>query len=511
MLDDELEQHIVYTSLYSEMTEGTLSKLSAMHGGSFGRHVQYRNQLADKIASSITKQYKDPSSLTKGEIDQIVKALKVKLSEFSSREETAESFGWSELDEGHDLENKAIQKKFIDEVMDLSIPLYMSLYYEMTKGKFSKMHAMDGGMGGRHNYEYRNPLARKIALALTDHYSNPLGLTEDRISQIVKALGDRLSGFASREAAATAFGWQELDKGHAREDYIKQKRFVEYVVALSDPLSYAFYNEMTQGKNTGVGDAMHGGSRVVKAGFVGVFFLPVAGLDWNKGDRSERNALAINISISVLENVRRKQLEDSKEQIEEGLYVANMLLAGFTSRDTFVKYYVSNRTQFIGVVSEAVLENAKLKSTTMYKALYDEMTEGALSKTKAMHGGAMGRHVEYRNQLAENLALKITKYYDNPEALKVEEVSKVVKALGDRLSDFTSREETASAFGWQEKWSGGHVIGNEDKQKEFIKSVVTHNRLHDLEALQDNQSQELVMDQDVVQEVTGGLPSGGAN
>ena len=76
----ELKTCTIYKTLYSEMIEGDLSKTKSMHGGLGGRHnKEYRNPLADKIALAITARFQNPNSVTEAEVDQIVKALKVKL------------------------------------------------------------------------------------------------------------------------------------------------------------------------------------------------------------------------------------------------------------------------------------------------------------------------------------------------------------------------------------------------------------------------------------------------
>ena len=156
-----------------------------------------------------------------------------------------------------------------------------------------------------------------------------------------------------------------------------------------------------------------------------------------------------------------------------------------------------------------MLENAIFKLTAIYKTLYSEMTEGNFSKMKAMHGGMMGRHVEYRDQLAEQIALRITKYCNDTKDLAQVNITQVKKGLEVKLSEFSSRKETADAFGWKELWLGGHIAGDEDKQKIFVKSVVTYNLSSNSTVSQGDQSGEVVMDAEGGQHISGGLHDGG--
>jgi hypothetical protein len=349
--------------------------------------------------------------------------------------------------------------------------LYQTLYNEMTVGSISKMDAMDGGTLGRH-VGRRNHLAENIALAIAIYYPTLDPLFVVKIDQIVKALKYKLAGFASREQTFKAFGLKEDKEATIIEDQNKQTQFVQHVVDLSKPLAQRFYKELTAGENTGGRCAMHGGSRAAKTGVVLPLFLPLALVNFNKNDLAERNFLATNISISVQVQVRQKQDTDTESQVNEGIHATNMLLYSFTTRDSFVDYYQKYGEHFINFISESLMYNDALKEKAVYQLLYNEMTVGSISKMNAMHGGTLGRHTGYRKNLAENMALTITRDC-HKETTKDRILKTIVQKLEITLRKFESREQTATAFGWQELWSGHDIINNKTKHTEFVSDIVS--------------------------------------
>lgn len=76
----------------------------------------------------------------------------------------------------------------------------------------------------------------------------------------------------------------------------------------------------------------------------------------------------------------------------------------------------------------------------LYQELYKDMTQGTLSKINAMSAGTLGLHKAERNKLARNIALGITKKYE--QNLMEDKIKEIIQGLRLKLREFNSRKET---------------------------------------------------------------------
>lgn len=236
MSKTKLEDTGLYQQLVHDMTEGHLSGRGAMHAGDIGWHKEkYRDPLAKKIAAAIVLQLGDSAAkLDDEQIRNVENGLALKLSEFSSREATAEAFGWKEsFTGGHATPepNQISAASFASEVKSMSTPLYQELYREMTTGAMSGVgNAMHGGSDGKHAAEYRNPLAKKVAMKVLEQFDHPEELTTEQIALVNDTFKEKMQKYGSRKAFAKEFGWQEgMVSGHYAEELEKQQAFAKSI------------------------------------------------------------------------------------------------------------------------------------------------------------------------------------------------------------------------------------------------------------------------------------------
>lgn len=212
----------LYTKLYESMTKGDLSKRDQpMHGGRatlpFGKgshEDSHRNPLAHAIAKSVAERY-DGQLLSETDIDGINKGVSLKLSEFGSRKDAAEAYGWKEVHDagrqkeleasGSDKHHEALEEtkrdNFVSEVRLMSEPLYQTVYADVLKVT-SEGQAEDQAKAE----------ARRVAMDITMGLDKA-AITPERQSAVLETLGNRLENY---RGSAKVLGGQVLDDlGHS--------------------------------------------------------------------------------------------------------------------------------------------------------------------------------------------------------------------------------------------------------------------------------------------------------
>ena len=358
MSNINIKDSVLYKKLYNEMTSGDASKMYAMSAGTMGRHTERRNNLAANIAVSITKYYLIQDTLATVPIDQVVKALKYKLSGFASRKQTSEAFGFKGTKDGTIIEDYNQQMRFVKDVVELSYPLSQRFYEELTTGDSTSIgYAMHGGSRtakalaaamffvpmavanfNKYDLSTRNSLATNISIAIQEKVRQKQDTDTDvQINEGIHATNMLLYSFKTRNNFADYYHkYREHFVSSISESLVENEKLKASVVY------QIFYMKMTEG-NISKMDAMHGG-------MIGIH-------------KQYQEHLAENIALSIARDCSEQQITEIT--LNDMVRKLELKLLSFLSRDETCKAFGWQ---------ESWLENNVINNKTQHKEFISEIS-----------------------------------------------------------------------------------------------------------------------------------------
>ena len=150
-------------------------------------------------------------------------------------------------------------------------------------------------------------------------------------------------------------------------------------------------------------------------------------------------------------------------------------------RDTFADNngFATSMSHDVAEDKQSHFASKVVEDAQLYDDLYKSMRQN-LDDDHVMYMDASSNReeiAEYRDALADRIALEFVKQFEGQQPLTKEERGQVVAALQSKLRSFDNRQALAKNFGWEENhgmWRGYHksTEPNPEQAKEFARSAV---------------------------------------